>query len=307
MSSSSSDAGRLPDFLIIGAARAGTTAIYSYLRQNPSIFMPSSKEPNFFAFDPEDLHFAGPGADYVNNSVSSHADYLALFQDAPAGAVCGEASPLYLYSEIAPQRIKALVPSVRMVAVLRNPIDQAFSHYLYAQKQRIEPLDDFQAALQAERERLAAGWQPLCGYSSFPRYAEQLERYYAEFDRDQILVRTYEDFLTAPEKLLSDITSFIGADTSFAPDLSYKPNAGGVPKNRMFQDFLMKPNPITGAIAKVVPQDLRLRIRDHLSSFNLKREDAMPPNARAILRERLLPEIDRLETLIDRDLSDWRA
>lgn len=306
MSSSDTVPGRIPDFLIIGAARSGTTAIYSYLRQNPSIFMPSSKEPNFFAFDPEDLHFSGPGADYVNNSVNSAAAYCALFADAPDKAVCGEASPLYLYSKIAPRRIRSLMPKARMVAVLRNPIDQAFSHYNYAQKQRIEPIDDFAAALEAEEQRLADGWQPLFGYSRFPRYAEQLSRFYEEFDREQILVRTYEDFLMAPEKLLMEISGFIGADTSFQPDLTYKPNAGGVPKSRLFQDFLMKPNPITGAIAKVVPQELRLRIRDHLSSFNLKREDAMPTRARAILRERLLPEIERLETLIDRDLSHWR-
>ncbi|WP_170376767.1 sulfotransferase domain-containing protein [Ruegeria atlantica] len=303
----SGPAARMPDFLILGAARAGTTALYSHLRQNPSIFMPSAKEPNFFAFEGEALNFSGPGADYVNNSVTQIADYHSLFSDAPVGAVCGEASPLYLYAPKAPERIHQRIPRVRMVVILRNPIDQALSHYLYAVKQRIEPLEDFSTALDAEDERLAAGWQPLFGYSRFPLYAQQLSRYFKLFDRNQFLIRTYEEFQDAPKDVIDSITSFIGADTSFQPDLSSRVNAGGVPRSRLFQDFLMKPNPITGMIARVMSQELRWKIRDRLSQFNLKREVEMPDRARAILRERLLPEIEDLEHLLDRDLSSWRA
>lgn len=297
----------LPEFLIIGAARAGTTALHSYLRQNPSIFMPAAKEPNFFSFEGEALNYKGPGADYVNNSVTDIDEYRALFSDAPPGNVCGEASPLYLFSEKAPRRIHHHIPQVRMVVVLRNPIDQALSHYLYAVKQRIESLEDFAEALEAEEERLAAGWQPLFGYSHFPRYAEQLSRYFNLFDRNQFLIRTYEDFQTDPQALIGDITSFIGADTEFCPDLSNQLNAGGMPRSRLFQDFLMKPNPVTGLIARVLPQEMRWKIRDRLSQFNLRRGIEMPPRARAMLRERLLPEIEALERLLDRDLSTWRA
>ena len=297
----------LPEFLIIGAARAGTTALHSYLRQNPSIFMPVAKEPNFFSFEGEALRYKGPGADYVNNSVTDIEEYRALFVEAPPGSIRGEASPLYLFSEKAPGRIHHHIPHVRMVVVLRNPIDQALSHYLYAVKQRIEPQEDFAAALEAEEDRLAADWQPLFGYSRFPRYAEQLSRYFKLFDRNQFLIRTYEDFQSDPQGLIADITEFIGADTGFHPTMSSQPNAGGVPRNRLFQDFLMKPNPVTGLIARVLPQEMRWKIRDRLSQFNLRRGIEMPPRARTMLRERLLPEIEALEHLLDRDLSAWRA
>lgn len=298
---------KLPDFLIIGAARAGTTALHSYLRQNPSIFMPSAKEPNFFCFEGETPRCKGPGADYINNSLVDIEAYRALFAPAPASSICGEASPLYLYSPKAPDRIHHHIPHVRMVVVLRNPIDQAFSHYLYAVKQRIEPLEDFAEALEAETERLDAGWQPLFGYSRFPRYTQQLSRYFRLFDRNQFLIRTYEDLQTAPQKLIADITEFIGADTEFHPNVSSQLNAGGVPRSRLFQDFLMKPNPVTGLIARVVPQEMRWKIRDQLSQFNLKRGIDMPPRARAILRKKLLPEIETLEHMLERDLSAWRA
>ena len=295
----------LPDFLVIGAARAGTTAIYSYLRQCPDIFMPRVKEPNFFAFEGEALACAGPGADDINNSVTSLVAYRDLFATAPHGTLTGEASPLYLFAAKAAARIRHHTPDARLVVVLRNPVEQAFSHFLYATKQRIEPLEDFTEALHREPERLAQNWQPLFGYSSFPRYGEQIERYLALFPRDQILIRLYEDFQTDPAHLMQDIFRHIGVTSGFRPDMTRKPNAGGVPKNRVFQDFLMRSNPVTRAIGLLVPQETRLRIRDRLASLNLKREDDMPAAARAILLDRLADQIRALEPMIERDLSNW--
>lgn len=295
----------MPQFLLIGAARAGTTAIYSYLRQCPEIFMPRVKEPNFFAFEGQTLACRGPGADYINNSITRLADYRDLFATSPPGAVLGEASPLYLFADQAAARIRHHAPDARLVVVLRNPVEQAFSHFMYATKQRIEPLTDFVAALNAEDQRIADGWQPLFGYSRFPRYSEQLARYLALFPREQILIRLYEEFERDPATLMQDILAHIGVTSGFRPDMAVKHNAGGVPKNRIFQDFLMKSNPVTRAIGLVVPQETRLRIRDRLAGFNLKREETIPPEARAILLARLGDQIRALEPMIDRDLSNW--
>ena len=206
----------LPDFLVIGAARAGTTALHSYLRQCPDIFMPRTKEPNFFAFEGQTLTCRGPGADDINNSLTRLADYRGLFATAPAGAITGEASPLYLYADQAATRIRHHIPDARLAVVLRNPVEQAFSHFLYATKQSIEPLADFTAALAAEDERLASGWQPLFGYSRFPRYADQLARYLALFPRDQILIRLYEDFQTDPAQLIRTSCAISASRPAFA-------------------------------------------------------------------------------------------
>jgi hypothetical protein len=296
---------RLPDFLIIGAARAGTTALHSYLRQSPDIFMPRHKEPNFFAFEDEALNCKGPGAEFINNSVTRLTDYQALFNPAHQHARLGEASPLYLFAPKAPERIAHHVPHVRMVAILRNPVEQAFSHYLYATKYRIEPIADFTEALRREDERMSLGWQPLFGYSRFPRYAEQLERFFARFPHDQILIRTYEDYLSDPVRLIADIMAHVGADATFRPDMREKMNAGGRPKNAVFQDFLMKSNPLTRAIGVVVPKGMRLRIRDRLAALNMRREDSMPKAARTILLDRLGDDIRRLGPMVGRDLSSW--
>ncbi len=297
---------KMPDFLMIGAARAGTTAVHSYLRQCPDLFLPRMKEPNFFAFEGERLACAGPGADYINNSVTGLSDYQALFAGAPAGAICGEASPLYLYSDQAAERIRRHVPQARLIVVLRNPVEQAWSHFLYATKQSIETEPDFVRALGLEEARLAAGWQPLFGYSRFPRYADQLARFFERFPREQMLIRLYEDLEQDPDRLMAEMLEFIGVRSGFRPDTGQKLNAGGVPKNRAFQDFLMQPNPVTRAIGLVVPKRLRWAIRDRLAAVNLKpAEGGMPDAARAILSDRLGDQITRLGPMIGRDLSGW--
>lgn len=299
--------GDLPDFLVIGAARAGTTALHRFLRQHPDVYMPSVKEPNFFAYEGKSLACKGPGADYINNSITELESYRALFSHARPGALKGEASPLYLFEPDAPANIARHIPKAKLVVVLRNPVEQAFSHYLYAVKQRIEPLDDFVEALRSEADRLAAGWQPLFGYSTFPRYGEQLARYFQLFPRDQFFIRTYEDFSQNQAQFLQELFTFLGVDPTIEVDLSERPNAGGTPKSRLIQDFLMKPNPITGAVGLVVPRELRWRIRDWLAGFNLKRGAEMPPEAREMLRERLSDDVARLGALLDRDFSGWLA
>ncbi len=297
----------LPDFLVIGAARAGTTALHSYLRQSPQIFMPDVKEPNFFAYMNRSLDIQGPGADFINNSVTELEAYCDLFAPAPDGVICGEASPLYLYEPGTAENIRQVVPNVKMICILRNPIEQAFSHFMYASKLRVETLTDFTDALMKEDERLAQNWQPLFGYSNFARFGTQLDRFLNVFPRDQFLLLTYDRYQAEPDAVMSEIQSFIGADPSFTPDMSKRANAGGVPKNKAFQDFIMKPNPITGLVANVMPLSMRRAIRDRLAAMNTKTEKTMPPRARAILKERLSGEIHRLEAILDEDLSHWLA
>ena len=297
---------RLPTFLVIGAARSGTTALYLYLRQHPNVFMSRGKETNFFAFEGEALDFRGPGAEFVNNSVVTLNAYCRLFADAPEGAAIGEASPLYLYSPHAAERIHARLPDARLIAILRNPIEQAYSHYLYARKEAIEPLPDFMAALDAQEDRRKARWQPLFQYVDFARYHVQLRRYLAHFRRDRIKLFLYEDFAADPVRVMQQIFRFIGVDDAFVPDVSVRANAGGVPKSEWWQSVVMRPNPASKLIGSLLPPEARRRVRDALSGINTRRE-GMPAEARARLRRELRSDIVALQALIERDLSKWLA
>lgn len=298
---------RMPDFLIIGAARAGTTALYDLLRRAPGVFMPAVKETNFFAYEGETLRVRGPGASFINNSVTRLDAYRALFAEAPPGAVLGEASPLYLFEPRAPERIRHHLPEARLVAVLRNPVEQAFSHFLYAKAMGIEPLDSFTEALGREEERLAEGWQPLFGYSRFPRYGEQLARYLALFPREQLLVRTYEEFRAAPERVAADILAFAGADPTLPAPPARELNGGGVPRLGRLHDLVVQPNALTRPLTWVLPERARRRLRDAVVRLSVRRDATLPPEARAILHARLDDDIRRLAGLIDRDLGAWLA
>lgn len=297
--------GGLPDFLVIGAARAGTTALHALLRQHPGLFLTPAKETNFFAYEGERLAVRGPGAEFINNSITALADYRAQFAGAAPGQRRGEVCPLYLYEPKAPQRIAAHVPGARLVVILRNPVEQAFSHFLYARHQAIEPLGDFVAALEAEPARQAAGWQPLFGYSRFPRYGEQLARYLARFPREQLLVLDYADWAADNRAALAAICRFVGAD----PDFAFVPaaaNAGGEPRSAALQRLLMRPNPLTAA-GRLLPLAWRRAIRDRLAAHNAGGRREMPAAARAILRERLADDVAALSALLGRDYSGWLA
>ena len=295
---------RVPKLIVIGAARSGTTALYEHLRQHPQIFLSSSKEANYFAFEGEPLDYRGPGADFVNNSVASWDAYLELFADAPGDAVIGDISPLYLYAPKTAERIRARLPDAKLVAILRNPIEQAFSHYQYARARMIEPLDSFDAALNAEPERLRDHWQPLFQYSDFPRYPEQIRRFQAHFQPEQIKIFLYEDYRADPKGVLRQVFEFIGVDTGFEPVLHQDANAGGDPRSPLLQAIIMRPN-LLGSIAAIfLPQPVRRRIRDWISSFNVARAD-FSPTTRARLAAKLRPDILELQEMLGRDLSAW--
>ena len=153
----------LPNFLVIGAAKAGTNALFHYLRQHHQVYMSPWKEPKFFAFESRDeLTFrAANGREAPVNAtvILDRQEYEQLFDGARGELALGEASPHYLYVEKAPARIKALVPEMKLIAVLRNPVDRAFSSYLHLVRDALEPLD-FGTALDAQMAPFAKNAPP---------------------------------------------------------------------------------------------------------------------------------------------------
>lgn len=132
----------LPNFLIIGAAKAGTTSLYHYLAQHPQIYMSPIKEPNFFALEERCVDFRGPGDHlYIKQfSVTELERYRSLFQGVTHEQAVGEASPLYLYSPVAPARSHRYVPEMKLIAILRHPVDRAYSAFLHLLRDEREPI-----------------------------------------------------------------------------------------------------------------------------------------------------------------------
>jgi hypothetical protein len=206
----------LPDFLIIGAQKAGTTALYAYLLQHPAITGPSWKEVSFF-----DRHYARGEAWYRGNFPNTLRG-RGVRRRTGVDPLVGEASPSYVFHPSAPERAAALVPDARLVVLVRNPVDRAYSQYHHEVSLGREPLSFEQALAQegarmrGELERMrdpayfSHAWWNFT-YVSRGLYAEQLERWLAAFPREHLLVVPSDDLLEHPAETYARVLEFLGA------------------------------------------------------------------------------------------------
>jgi hypothetical protein len=290
----------LPNFIVIGAAKAGTTALYWYLSEHPAVYMSPVKETNFFAYgrdgegrllygDPEVHHFP----------IQTMAEYERLFDQADGAAGIGEASPIYLECPQAADRIRAAVPSVRIIASLRHPVERAYSDYLMHLRhrgQRFDPARDL---------TVTAPWAaPDSRWMQVSRYHAQLERYYAAFPRTHIHVSLFDDLRHDALAMVQEVYRFIGVDPAFAPDFDTPHAIGGLPARRWLERMLT--NRAVGAVMKpILPMGAANWVR-RMRARNLKKAPSLPADLRRELTTRIFrDEIERTGRLIGRSLDHW--
>ncbi len=296
----------MPNFLIIGTAKAGTTSLYNYLKQHPQVYVSPVKEPKFFAYEGEKLDFRGPGdEEFSTTAVTDLEAYRALFAKASNETALGEASPLYLYLPKALEGIRRHVPEAKLIAILRNPVDRAYSHFSQMIRDGREPLDDFSQALDAEEQRIRENWAFGWHYKRMGFYHAQLERYFEEFDRDQIKVYLYEDLKADPAGVLRETFGFLDVDDAFVPDISLRHNVSGIPKSRALHSFIRQSHPVKSVFKPLVPERLRLRIKTNLRNRNLRQPPPLSAEVREELAEAYREDVVKLQGLIRRDLSHW--
>ena len=213
----------LPDFFVIGAPKAGTTALHAALAQHPQLFLSPVKEPKFYLTGerrPRGFGQRGPGdAHSAREWVWRRRDYEALFERAPAGMLRGESTPFYLYDFAAQERIHADVPGARLIAVIRDPIDRAYSNWMHLWSDGLEPIPDFEAAWAAEDERVAAGWAPFWHYRRLGMYGEQLDHAIRMFGPHQVHVLRYRDLVEQPAQALDSVCRFLGVATGLQAEI----------------------------------------------------------------------------------------
>jgi Sulfotransferase family len=296
----------MPTFLVIGAGKAGTSSLHHYLSQHPQIYITPIKEPKFFAFEGEELDFGGPGDQTAHRStVTDIETYRALFDGVSGERAAGEVSPVYIYIPKAPERIEHYIPEAKLIAVLRDPVERAYSSFQHLVREGREPFDDFARAIHEEESRIKRNYAPLWHYKEGGFYSAQLSRYLERFERRRIRIYLYEDLKEDPAGVLRDIFEFLDVDESFVPDMSARYNVGGVPKNKGLHAFLTRPNPIKAAVKPFVPTELRKRLRTSLRNRNLHSSPEISLEVRQQLIEVYREDILNLEELIQRDLSRW--
>nr|WP_019503758.1 sulfotransferase [Pleurocapsa sp. PCC 7319] len=295
----------MPNFLIIGAAKAGTTALYHSLKVHPQIYMSPVKEPKFFAFEGVQVDWQGPGdQEAFSNYITDIKDYHKLFEEVSHEIAIGEASPWYICSPRAAERIQYHIPDVKLIAILRDPADRAYSQFLHLVRNGREVLTDFTQALQEEEYRVSKNWGWTWQYRNRGFYYNQLKPYFDRFNHDQIKVYLYEDWNADPINILKDIFQFIGVEENFVPNISSRHNVSVIPKNKYLHNVLTKPNLLKSILKPLIPNGIRYDLINRLKSQNLTKPPLLP-QVRKQLIQVYREDILKLQDLIHRDLSKW--
>lgn len=299
----------LPDFLIAGVPKAGTTALHAALVRHPQLFLPAVKEPKFFLTDGPPPTVGGPGdVQTYQQHLWRQADYEALFDPAPAGALRGEATPFYLYDLDSHDRIRKLVPDVRLILLLRDPVDRAHSNWTHLWNAGLEPEADFLTACWAEERRKAAGWAHFWHYTSQGMYGRQVEHLLEVFPREQVLLLRYRDLKDAPDATLDRVCTFLGVRTGVLREIPKENVNRHVVDDTGVNGVLRALLRAGGGFGHRFPVPLRLAARGPILTMLHRKKGARPvttPQERSALLPLFADDIALLQAVTGETYADW--
>jgi hypothetical protein len=297
-----------PNFLVIGAARCGTTSLYHYLGQHPAIYMSPKKEPNFFAFAGETTEGRGAGFQkMVMRSRTTPSTYLALFDGVTTETRYGEASVRYMVFPRTIINIRRYAPTAKLIAVLRDPVERAYSHFLLHIRDKKEPIQDFDRALAAEPARLREDWKESYQYAGKGFYYRQLRPYFDAFPREQLRVYLHEDLCNDAAGLMRDIFRFLEVDEDWNIDTRTAHGSSRMAraaKNELWSAVALKPNRAHTLARRMLPVPMRESLKrrlHHYATFT----PPLRPETRARMIAEYREDILQLQALLGRDLSAW--
>jgi len=305
---------RLPDFFIVGAAKSATTSLYAYLKQHPQIFLPERKEMYFLAFkDRKPQRFKLTDGTF-HKKVGCNADeYFSTYENCPGTYVAGDASTwyLYFYSNVI-KNIKTLYGSFarspKIIMVLRNPIERAWSHYCMHRRSGIIDIS-FEEAINSDTFRglVNEGYYPSYDYLGFGMYYRQVKAYLDAFDQVKILL--FEDMHTNEGAVINEVIQFLGLYPINQLRQNKKLNVSGKPKTKfaaMISHFVYRRNILKKILRPFLPQNFNYKLKMGISRY-LFEKDPLKPKDRELLIDIYRNDILQLQELLGRDLSPWLA
>jgi hypothetical protein len=300
----------LPDFLIVGAAKSGTTSLYKYLEKNKKIKMSSPKEPKFFSYLANKTQFNGPGDKNVEGKIiKSFTDYTSLFSTPNNNMIKGEASVDYLYyfKDVIPL-LKEYLGDPKIIIILRNPVDRAFSAYLQMARANREG-NPFEESLKVEDERIKEGYEFIWHYKNLGLYYDQVKGYLANFSQVKIIL--FEDLKKDAQRVVNETCTFLGVPPMNI-DATKVYNKSGMPKDNwkttLYNSIINSRSLSRRVVQNTLPLSVRRKIGDKIKEKlfddNLVKPQ-MREETRQILTEYFKEDVFKLQVLIDRDLSNW--
>ncbi len=300
----------LPDFLVAGVPKAGTTALHAALSRHPGLYLSQIKEPKFFLTDGPPPTRGGPGdAITYREHVWQRDSYEALFGPAPPGALRGEATPLYLYDKAAMQRIGHLIPDARLIVIIRDPVERAHSNWAHLWSAGLEPIGDFVGACAEEDHRIAAGWASFWHYTGLGKYGEQLRHAFSVFPRDQVIVLRYRLLVDEPAKTLDQICDFLGVKTGVISEIP-RENVTAHPEHTATHRAAALAVRGTDIVGRLLPGTSGAEVTSRIERF-LQRGNRERQPLGWEQRDALIPvfetDVRLLEQVLGEDFSDWLA
>ena len=285
-----------PNFIIIGAPKAGTTSLYHYIAEHPNIFMSEPKEVNYFS----GTDISKQNLFYADFKVNTLDEYEGLFSSADVGQVKGEASVSYLFYPKVPQRIFELIPSCKVIAVLRNPIERGYSHYLMDYKLGLVdlPYEDI-VFKRGDHKKLGLYYQQ---YVELGLYAQQLEKYFDIFPKEQIKIYTQEELKIDTEAVINNLFEFLNVKKIDLVESKVKHNQFSLPKNIIIHK-LYSAVWLRKTLSVMLPYSFREHVKKILFKKGSKPELSMA--ARSKLLEIYTPDILKLNKMIEQDVLIW--
>lgn len=304
----------LPDFLVVGAARSGTTALYSLLKKNPQIYMPTEKEPMFFFCWNQPKFFQ-----FINKSKKIKAEftchkleeYRKIFKKAGKKQIIGEGSTWYLYAyQTVIPNIKKLYgkksDSIKIIILLRNPVNRIWSHYWEKKTRGYEFLTFLDAIKESTIQfRLKSRSTPSYDYIGFGKYYHQVKAYLDNFSH--VMVILFEEFIMNPEETINKVYRFLGADEIKNIKKTQYLNAAGIPKNLAFSiidKMIFKPGKWRTYFKYMFPFEVRRDLRYYLGNKIYKKQK-LPSEYKKSIQDEYREDIIRLSPLIKKDLNHW--
>ena len=285
--------------MVIGAAKAGTTALYWYLAEHPAVFMSRVKETNYFAYgvDSEGRPlFGDPELHYF--PIKTLPAYQELFRDTGGAAAVGEVSPMYLECPQSAERIRRALPDVKIICFLRHPVDRAYSDYLMYLRQRKQEFDP------ARELQPSARWaRPDSHWMEIGKYHAPLSRYYDLFPREQIGIFLFDDLKRNALGVVQEVYRFIGVDPTFQPDFETPHNVGGIPASKLVEGALTNRR-LRAVVEPWIPKSAANWVR-RLRTRNMRQAPVLPATLRSELTDHFREDIALTGELIGRSLNHW--
>jgi hypothetical protein len=299
---------KLPNFLVVGAAKCGTSSLHQYLDQHPEIFMSKVKEPRFITSQVNPFPLNGPGDHKVESwYVKKYEDYVKLFEGAENYPAVGESSAdtLYFYKKSIPV-IKQYLGDPKIIIMLRNPVKRAFSAYQHLVRDLREDLS-FEEGLKEEPNRIKNNWELIYHYTAVSMYYDSVKAFIGNFTSVKVILN--EDQAKRPQQIARELFRFLDVDPNCDINTEIKYNISGKPKSQWLHQFFFEGNmarklaqPI---VRQLLSQETRKMIAQKIQEKNLTRM-TINPDTKKRLQLFFNEDIEKLEGLLKRDLSIWK-